>query len=247
MRIVTLLCAAFFISAPIATADVTDGWSGEGSFSAGTTSGNTDTTDLGLGLDLTRKVGDWAVGVNAAADFGETDGVETKNRTFLAGNVDRDINEKLFVFGQTSFEKDEFSGFENRVFLGAGAGYRVYDNEQLSWELRAAPGYKLDEIREVLSGSVVTTPGETVESFAVLGASEFNWQLNDNVSISNSTDAIYAEESTQLGNTLALTASLTSTLSARVSFDVRHDTSPPEGFESTDTATRISLVYKFGA
>ena len=29
-------------------------WSGEGSLSAGTTTGNTETTDFGLGLDISR-------------------------------------------------------------------------------------------------------------------------------------------------------------------------------------------------
>ena len=33
-----------------------NGWSGEGSLSAGVTTGNTETTDLGLGVDATRKM-----------------------------------------------------------------------------------------------------------------------------------------------------------------------------------------------
>ena len=45
---------------------------------------------------------------------------------------------------------------------------------------------------------------------------------------------------------LAVTAALTGALSARFSVDVRYDTDPPVGFEQTDTATRVSLVYAFG-
>ena len=66
-----------------------DGWTGEGSFSAGYTTGNTETTDLGLGLKLNREAGLWTYSFDAAADYGETDSVETRNRLFLAGEVDR--------------------------------------------------------------------------------------------------------------------------------------------------------------
>ena len=233
------------ISPCVAAAE--DGWSGEGSFSAGSTSGNTDTTDLGLGLDLNRKMGPWNVGLDAAADFGEIDGVESKNRWFFAGNIDRDISERLFAFGQTSYEKDEFSGFDTRIFVGAGLGYHIYKNEGLNWTVKAAPGIKIDEVKEVVTAGVVTTPGETVESFSVLGNSDFSYVFNENVSLTNVTAVIYAEESTQLNNSIGITATLTNTLSARASFDVRHDTNPPVGFEDTDTATRLSLVYRFGS
>ena len=39
---------------------------------------------------------------------------------------------------------------------------------------------------------------------------------------------------------------LTGALSARASYDVRHDTDAPAGFEKTDTVTRVSLVYACG-
>ncbi|MEL6757060.1 MAG: DUF481 domain-containing protein, partial [Pseudomonadota bacterium] len=70
-------------------------------------------------------------------------------------------------------------------------------------------------------------------------------QFNDNVGFTNDTTVLYAETSTQIGNIAAITASLTDTLSARVSFEVRHDTDPVEGFENTDTISRVSLVYGF--
>ncbi len=65
------------------------------------------------------------------------------------------------------------------------------------------------------------------------------------MTFTNVTDMLYAQESTQLGNSTAITASLTDSLSARVSFDVRYDTNPPRGFEDTDTATKIAVVYGF--
>lgn len=64
--------------------------------------------------------------------------------------------------------------------------------------------------------------------------------------MTNDSSVLYAETSTQIGNSLAVTSALTGALSARFSFDVRYDTDPPLGFEQTDTVTRIALVYAFG-
>ena len=246
MRLMTLILTALFVATPAVAEPLKEGWSGEGSFSAGTSTGNTETTDVGLGLDLNRKAGRWISSLDAKVDYGETDGSETKNRSYLSGNADYQISDHLFGFGQASYEKDEFSGFENRYFVGGGLGWNIYQGDALNWSVRGGPGIKVDEVREVTTNGVVTTPAETVESFSVIANSEFSYAFNDNVGFSNTTRMLYAEESTQLTNTVAVTASLTNTLSARFSFDVRHDTSPPAGFEETDTATRVSLVYKFG-
>ena len=81
-----------------------NGWSGEGSLSAGTTTGNTETTDIGLGLDVARKMNVWTVGLQASADYGETDGAETKNRIFqrdLRRRQDQAVHRVLKFLGHT--------------------------------------------------------------------------------------------------------------------------------------------------
>lgn len=227
-----------------------NGWSGEGSLSAGTTTGNTETTDIGLGLDVAREMNVWTIGLQASADYGETDGLETKNRIFLGSNLDRQINDRLFGFGQLSYERDEFSGFESRAFIGGGLGYDVLNGDVTQWTVRGGPGLKIDEIEAVLDNTTVPatvlSPATTEESFSAIAQSNFAHAFNDNVAFTNDTTMVYAETSTQIGNVSAFTATLTDTLSARVSFEVRHETDPVPGFEDTDTISRVSLVYGFG-
>lgn len=241
--------AAFSVVAAPSVAQDADGWTGEGSVSAGVTTGNTDTTDVGIGLDLGKTSGPWTYGVEAFADFGEVDGTESKNRWFLGGTVDRQINDRLFGFGRVSYEQDEFSGFDSRAFVGGGLGYDIFVGDVLSWTVRGGPGFKIDEVGETVTtdalGAPVIVPGFTDESFSAFGESAFAYAFNDNVKFTNDSTVLYADISTQLTNSAAITAKLSSALSARVSFDVRHETDPPEGFESTDTATRVSLVYGF--
>lgn len=220
-------------------------WTGEGWFGAGFTTGNTETTDLNTGLKLAHKGAQWAQSGEFAAEYGKTDGAETKNRIRAAGQVDRFFGERLSAYGRLTWEKDEFSGFENRYFAGLGGAYQVIVSEATLWTLQGGPGYRIDEVR---AQPTATPPvlATTEESFGVAAGSRFKHQFNAAVALTNNTDVVWSDTSTQTTNSLALTAQLMGNLSARISFDVNHDTSPPEGFEATDTATRFSLVYKLG-
>ncbi|MBU1346531.1 MAG: DUF481 domain-containing protein [Alphaproteobacteria bacterium] len=243
-KILTAAILSSTVACPALAQD--SSWTGEGSLGAGYTTGNTETSDFGLGLKLARETGDWKTSIEALADYGKTDGVETKNRAFVAGQMDRDFGERTFGFGRLSYERDEFSGFESRAFAGAGLGYRILVGETTSWSVEGGPGVKFDEVRETVQPGPVIVPGETVTSFSAIGASKFAHAFNDNVKLTNDTNVLYAETSTQLSNSLAVTAALAGALSARFSFNVRYDTDPPPGFEQTDTVTRVSLVYAFG-
>ncbi len=228
---------AFAAPALAQDADETPEWEGEGSLSAGYTTGNTETTDFGAGVKLKHNGNLWSQSGQVSADYGETDSVETKNRIAAAGQVDRILTDRLSAYGRVTYEKDEFSGFENRYFVGGGLSYDVIVGEPTTWTVQGGPGYRVDEIR---------TTGASEESLGISAGSRFAHQFNDNVALSNDTDVIYSETSTQIINSLGLTFDLMGNLSARISYDVRHDTDPPAGFEKTDTATRFSLVYKVG-
>ena len=237
------LTAAFAVASAVAAPAFAQEavWTGEGSFGAGFTTGNTETSDLGLGLKLGRQAGDWKLSFQALADYGKTEGVETKNRMFGSVQADRDFSERLYGLGRVSYERDEFSGFESRAFAGAGVGYRILMGEPTKWAVEVAPGVRYDDIR-----GTPLVPGDSETGFSVIGASKFAHAFNDNVKLTNDTTVTWADASTQIVNTLAVTAALTGALSARASYDVRHDTDAPAGFEKTDTVTRVSLVYAFG-
>jgi putative salt-induced outer membrane protein len=239
MKFLTLALAALTFTLPVlAQADAQKStWTGEGAFNAGFTTGNTETTDIGLGVKLARELGAWKASLDASADFGETNSVETRNRFLLGGQLERQFNDRLFGFGRVSYEQDKFSGFETRTFLGAGVGYLVLDREATKWTVEGGPGFRIDE----LAGS-----GATEESFAVRGASSFSHKFNDAVTFTNDTTVTWADVSTQTTNVAAVTAKLTDKLSGRLSFDVRNDSNPPAGFEQTDTATRVGIVYAIG-
>ncbi|MBY9068515.1 DUF481 domain-containing protein [Hyphomonas sp. WL0036] len=247
MRIILAVMAAASAIALPASGEM-GRWSGEGAFSAGLNTGNTQTSDLGISVQMERESQIWRNRFELTADYGTTEGAETKNRLYFDAGADRILNDDLFAFGRLSHEINEFSAFESRTFAGSGIGWLVFDEESpANWSIEGGPGIRVDRLRETLSETPLEiVPAQTQETVSLIAASKFGYTFNDAVKFGNDTNMIYADTSTQVGNKSTLTALLTKSLSARVSFEVRHDSDPKTGFEETDTATRMSIVYAFG-
>ncbi len=231
--------AMMFLSSAVVGAAAADpappatGLTGEGAISASQTTGNSSTTDLGAGLKLKYTTDTWIHDAAISADYGKQAGVTSKNRLFGSYQIGRKLNKHVYVFGRVSDERDRFSGFKNRLFVGGGLGAEILSGPQMFWAVEAAPGYRIDKLNA----------GLTKKSFAAHGGSKFGYKFNDSVAFQNDTDINYAKVSTQLINVASITAKLSSKLAARVSYEYRHETKPAFGLKADDTATRISLVY----
>ena len=221
-------------------------WSGEGSISAGVTTGNTDTTDIAIALKLQLDQGDWTHKAKFSFDYAEQQSIESKNRGLLAYQLNWAMSERAFAFGRTSYERDEFSGFDSRFFLGVGLGYYLIPLEDTTWTVQAAPGLRVDDVRTVEATETEEgVEGGTEESLALTLGSVFEHKFNPAVSLSNETEIVFADVSSQAKNTFAVTAQFTDRLSGRFSYEVRYESAPPDGLESTDTASRFGIVYGF--
>lgn len=222
-------------------------WTGEGSLSAGLNTGNTETSDIGIGIKMSHETQAWRNNFEIIADYGTKNGSETKDRTFFAGQSDRILNDQLFGFGRVSHEVDEFSSFDSRSFAGGGLGWEVFEEGPADWSLEGGPGIKFDRVKAKTTGTpAVTIPAHSDEAISFIASSNFGYQFNDAVKFGNDTKLIYGGTSNQLGNKTTLTAMLSQSLSARFSFELRHNTDVQLGYEPTDTATRMSIVYAFG-
>ena len=121
-------------------------WTGEGTVSGAYTSGNTQTTEVGIAVKAAKQFGKWDIKGNLEADYGENNDVESRNRWALAGQLNRKLTERWLTYGRGTYEEDKFSGFDSRLFFGAGVGYKVLTGGAASWTLEAGPGYRRDVI-----------------------------------------------------------------------------------------------------
>lgn len=239
----TLLSAsALLISAPASAKKYTNfllnGWQGEASVSGSTTSGNTKTTDVGLALHLSKTDNKWTNKFDTTYDLGKTSGVDNKNRWFIGYQLDRQISNRLYVYGNANYFTDDFGAYKNGNFLGTGLGYKFIEPAPLAWDIEAGLGYRSQKLHDI--GLI---EGDKINEFALRGASSIKYDLNDAVSFYNNSEVIWSSSDTYLWNDSGITANLAGNLAARFSFRVDHHTDVPMGVEKTDTITRAALVY----
>ena len=243
-------CMTVSASAQIAPTSLEPGkeWSGEGSFSASISQGDTNSTDLAAAIKLRHARGAWSEAFHFDGEYDKDNHHETENRIFTSFQTGYRFNWKWSAYAYASAENDKYSGFGWRYFVGVGAGYDVIHSKKIDWVLQAGPGFKIDHVRAYPATPPLTEviPETIEESGALAAASRFKYKFSDKVVLSNDTATIYAPLSTEIENTIALTADLWGNLKVRFSYEVRYDTDPPPYTKQTNASTKVSLVYKIG-
>lgn len=235
----SLILAAGFST--VAFAD-DNGWTGEASLTGSKTTGNTETTDIGLGIKLKKQADVWRHKFDATADYGEVSGNKNRNRWSLGYQIDRDVSERLYVYGNADYFQDDFGAFKQGYFLGTGLGYKAVLPEPMSWNLEGGVGYRSQKSR-LAAGTPGGAASITESEFAVRGFSDFDYQFNESVSLYNDTEIVWSDSDTYIWNETGLTAQLMGNLAARASFRIDHHSDVPLGLENTDTITRVGIVY----
>ncbi len=246
MKHIALLTAAISlcaVSSAHAQSGLLDGWSGEASANGSRTTGNTDTLDFGLGLKLLKTSDSWVHKFKANADFGEVDNQSTRERYDLGYQIDRNINERLYVFGNTDYFSDQFGAFQDGYFIGGGLGYKLFIPEPLGWSLEGGAGYRSQQEQDTIAPDLTLLDGIRTNEFALRGKSDFDYKLNENVALYNDTEIIWSSSDTYVWNEVGLTAQLIGNLAARASYRVDYHSNPPLGSVGTDTISRIGVVY----
>jgi len=232
----TLLTTALsaFVAAP-AYAGIADGWSGEAALTGSKTTGNTETEDVGLGLNLVKSADVWRHKFNASVDYGSTAGFKDKQRFVLGYQIDRDITDRLYAYGNADYFQDDFGAFETGYFIGTGVGYKLVLPDPLQWDVEGGLGYRSQKSQELVP--------VTENELAFRAASNIDYAFNDNVSLYNHSELLYSESDTYIWNETGITAQLMGNLAARASFRIDNHSTVPVGREKTDTITRVGVVY----
>lgn len=252
-----LASTALMAAAPAmaqSTSGLANGWSGEASLTGSQTTGNTDTTDVGLAFNIQKESEKWRHTARGSADFGRANGLNNKERYTLGYQLDRDITDRLYVYGNADWYSDDFGAFENGYFVGTGLGYKLVQPAPWLWDIEGGVGFRsqqpapgvasADDLLNLSPEDLldITDPDRTNE-VGLRGASQITYDFNENVSFYNNSEILWSSSDTYLWNEFGLTAQLTGNLGARASIRVDHHTDVLPGVENTDTITRFGLVY----
>ncbi|MBW2269809.1 MAG: DUF481 domain-containing protein [Deltaproteobacteria bacterium] len=128
-------------------------WSGGGSVSLSTRSGNTDQADVTLRANLTRQTVLTRWQTTYTGEITTVDDEKTANSHRVPSQFDIYLTPRFFI--TTPFFEwysDEFVNIENRLTGGLGVGYEVFENSWFFWDVGLGGAYQWTGYESVLPG-----------------------------------------------------------------------------------------------
>lgn len=221
--------------APAAADGFFENWSGKGELGGFLAAGNSDTKGLAAALQLTRESTHWRVRFNANADYQRSNGATSTERFIAAVEPNYKFDEHLFVYGLAQYERDPIQGYDARYVVSGGVGYSPVSKENFKLDLKAGPAWRRTHFINMADENSLTG----------LGSANMLWKLSPTLSLHEAASVLMQSDKSTLTALTALDAKLNGFLSARLSYQVRHETNPLVGINSTDTLSRMTLVYDF--
>jgi putative salt-induced outer membrane protein len=250
MKIVKLAIIFFFMTAAVqicAAAEETTPkeekrFSDELSFSLINTTGNSDTLAIAGKNEMKYKftdkwTGSWVVG----ALYNESDGEKTAERYFTDLRADYAFTDRWYAYGLGTWLRDEFAGFDNRVSIGPGVGYKFLIGPKHFLLGEAGLNYAYEDY---------TDPEEDTEQFLegrLFG--KYEWAFTEKTKLSQSLEYLQGFNDInmwKLNSETALITLLTDILALKVSYSIFYNNDPrPSDLDDIDTILATSLVITY--
>ena len=218
------------------TAAVPAGFGGSLAFTGLANWGNTDDVAVGAAGRFTLGQGALNHSFGFAVDYAETDNDRSTNRVLGIYDLTYDVTQQIYAFGLVRGQYDEFASQDIDVFAGVGPGIRVIQTEAVAWRVQAGPG-----VRYIRSNE----DRESETEFAGIASSRAFFRVTPDMFVTNDTDLLHSDVDTLVSNELALNTRLAGPLSARVGLRTDWRSDPEPGFDSTDNALTVGVVYSF--
>ena len=139
----------------------------------------------------------------------------------------------MFLF--SSYEDDRLSNFDYQATIAGGWSQKVWKTDKSAFEYSIGPGYSFSE----------TQTGEDTSSFIVRGSLAYKWFISDTAKFTQTVSTEVGSENTKSRAESALTATISGSLSMKVSLRLDHNSDVNPGVENLDTETAVTLVYNF--
>jgi len=214
-------------------------WEGSLGLAWVATSGNTDTSTLGLDFTLDRRPEPWGFEFAARGNRAENSGVKTAENYLVSGRAVRTLSVRWDAFGGLAWAKDPFAGFDSQTVASAGATYLAVESNRHLLTFDAGLAYTWEDR---------VPPAEDVNFAGGLLGLSWEWMLSENsklverlVFLPNFDDS----GDWRLNSMTALEAAVNSWLALRLGFDIRYRNQPIGEADSTDTTSTASVVFKF--
>lgn len=211
-------------------------WTGKAQASGQLSTGNSENASIGILVDAKRSTQRLTHNFKGYIDLGESNGVTNQKRWGGSYQLDVNVSDRSYAYGRVSFDEDQFTGFDYRMFGGLGLGYYFKQADEFTWKVEGGPGYRYSPIAD---------SKEIDQSFALYASNEFIWLIREGVKFEQDVTVTWTEPTTTIESVSSLTTKIWGDISTGLSFEYRYETDPPEDSENTDTIAKASLIYGF--
>lgn len=242
-------CLALALLTSAAWAEDAKGpWSGTVSAGYLASSGNTDTNAWNFAAEGKYDIDRWHHTLTGKAIGGNENDSGTSEAYKLRYDVEYDLNDKTYVFGNAEYNKDRFSAYDQQLFETVGVGYRFIKNDKHELNGRIGIGASQADFRDPKASDPLpldprfgTSQNEVVYT---LGG-DYAWAISETSSFTQELGIKIGSDNTYTESVSALRANVLEQVAVVLSYTIKRNSDVPVGTDKEDTYTAISLEYGF--
>ena len=202
--------------------------------------GNTDTTDVNIKnlmwYQFTEKVdGSWKVAIG----YGQTDGDKTAENYLTEFKGNYALNDRFYASALLGWERDEFSGIDQRYYIGPALGYKFYTGPKHFLIAEAGAQYVKEDYTD-----------DTDDNFLegrVFGA--YKYQFTEKSAFKQEIELLNDfndSEKFKVNSITSVTAALNSWLYMKTSYEINYNNDPTgDNIQKTDKVLSATLGINF--
>jgi putative salt-induced outer membrane protein len=212
-------------------------WSGKAGIGAVVARGNTNNSAVTGQVDIARKSGRLTHTFLADVHQARAEGVDTADRLLLGFKVDRELNERCYVWGSLRYDSDAFADIDERQTASLGLGYRLLLGPTHKLSLESGVGWRATTFISALPDT---------QDVPVNLALAYEGRFNDNVRLTQRLSAEVGKDNTLYASTTDLNVKMNGHLSLSLIYGIRRNTKIAGTLgKMTDSLTTVNLVYSF--
>lgn len=211
-------------------------YSGKIEGGAGFETGNTESETVNLGAELHYNFSPKIENITTAKAVNSKENDVRNAEEYRLDNQTRyNLTDKDYAFLELGFVNDRFSGFEYRIDELVGYGRRLIKTNDMTLN------------GEISAGARQTSLTNGDKESSVLGkvSTDFDWTINQYLSFEQELAATLDSETTIINSDSGLKARMTDALYLKLGVEIENISDVPDGKESTDTRTTVSVGYDF--
>jgi putative salt-induced outer membrane protein len=211
--------------------------------------GNTDAQTANAKIDVAYVVEAWKHELQLAGLYGKSNDIVSAENLDVQWQTNYNFTNRLFAFGALHYADDKFSGFQYQETVSTGAGYSIVKLADATLDAQVGVGYRrlLPELLEKdAAGDVIARTPLDVETGVVATANiKGMYAFNATTKVTDLVAVESGSDNTLLQNDLGLQVNMTKALAITVGYEIRHNSTPPEGLVKTDSQVTFNLAYAF--